>query len=106
MGITVLKMGQQREHPQAFCLLTGGVMSATYSLQEAAALICGTETKSEWLRRKLCAGRLPGFKVGQSWRMTQDDIDKAIETLRPARVFIPDVPTGGLTRTSARRLSA
>ena len=77
----------------------------TYSLEEAAALICGSEAKAEWLAIRLRRGEIPGYKAGRCWRMTQADVDKAIETLRPR--VVPSVPQmGGLTRTSARRLSA
>jgi len=49
---------------------------------------------------------LPGYKAGRRWYATQDDVNAAIERLRPRRI-VPSVPVmTGLTRTSARRLSA
>jgi hypothetical protein len=78
----------------------------THSLAEAATLICGSPSKAEWLAIRLRRGEIPGYKVGRQWRMTQADVDKAIDALRPRRVA-PMVPQmGGLTKTSARRLSA
>ena len=86
----------------------------TYSLDEAAALICGADAdgnplpgKTKWLALRLRRGLIPGYKAGHKWRMTQEDVEAAIESLRPQRVVIPQVPQlSGLTRTSARRLSA
>ena len=81
----------------------------TYSLSEAAAILCGCDTrwKREWLAIRLRRGEIPGYKAGRYWRMTQADVEAAIEALRPRVVNVPTVPQmGGLTRTSARRLSA
>lgn len=81
----------------------------TYSLSQAAALICGSDSmaKVQWLAIRLRRGEILGYKAGRSWRMTQADVDAAIETLRPRVVNVPAVPhMTGLTRTSARRLSA
>lgn len=81
----------------------------TYSLEEAAALICGSDSpaKAKWLVRRLRRGDLPGYKAGRQWRMTRADVDTAIEALRPKRVCVPQVPAmTGLTRTSARRLAS
>ena len=80
----------------------------TFSLEEAAQIIRGSARKADrdWLMLRLRAGRLPGFKAGNRWRMTQADVDAAIELLRP-RVVVPEVPASrGLTRTSARRLAS
>lgn len=79
----------------------------TYSLEEAAQIIRGSAKKSDrdWLMLRLRSGRLPGFKAGNRWRMTQADVEASIELLRP-RVVVPDVPSRGLTRTSARRLAS
>lgn len=89
-------------------------MTATYSLVQYTALLCGADengdplpSKVKWLAIRLRRGDLPGYKVGRNWRATQSDVEAAIEILRPKRVHIPAVPTmTGLTRTSARRLSA
>lgn len=79
----------------------------TYSLAEAAELICGSESRAKWLANKLRNGQLPGYKVGRSWRLTESDVAAAIEALRPKPIQVPAVPVmTGLTRTSQRRLSA
>jgi len=48
----------------------------TYSTAEAAAII---PCKERWLLDQLRAGRFPGRKISREWRMTRDDIDRAIE---------------------------
>lgn len=86
----------------------------TYSLEQAAALVCGADDrgdplpgKPKWLAIRLRRGELPGYKAGRNWRMTEDDIAAAIEKLRPRMVCVPQVPAmTGLTRTSARRLAS
>lgn len=81
--------------------------TVTYSLEEAAHIIRGSRGSADvqWLRKRLAAGRLSGYKAGRYWRMTQDDIDDAVKSLRP--VSLPVVPVAsGLTRTSARRLAS
>ncbi len=86
----------------------------TFSLEQSAALICGADDngdplpgKVDWCVRRLRRGEFSGYKAGRQWRMTQNDIDAAIETLRPKRVSVPSVPAmSGLTRTSARRLAS
>lgn len=73
-----------------------------YSDEEAAALI-GCSVR--WLVEQLRAGRFPGYKPGRSWRMTQADVEAAIETLRPTKREL-DAPLAlGLTTTSRRRLT-
>lgn len=79
----------------------------TFSLEEAADIIRGGHetADTEWLRKRLCWGKFTGYKAGRHWRMTVADVEAAVESLRP--VFVPVVPVmAGLTRTSARRLSA
>lgn len=81
----------------------------TYSLEEAADLICGPDrsNRCRWLMIRLQRGEFSGYKACRKWRMTQADVDAAIESLRPKRLTVPAVPAmTGLTRTSARRLSA
>jgi len=87
---------------------------SNYSLEKSAALICGADDngdplpgKTVWVMLRLRRGEFTGYKAGRQWRMTQDDIDAAIESLRPKRVWVPEVPSmSGLTRTSARRLAS
>lgn len=77
-------------------------------------MICGADAngdplpgKREWVVRRLRRGEFQGYKAGREWRMTQADVDAAIESLRPKRVLVPDIPAmSGLTRTSARRLAS
>jgi hypothetical protein len=86
----------------------------TYSLEESSVRICGGDGNNnhvpaqvQWVMRRLRRGEFSGYKVGRRWRMTEADIEAAIETLRPKRAYVPEVPQlSGLTRTSARRLSA
>lgn len=84
-------------------------MTTTYSISEAAQLICGSSDPAavKWLTRRLRGEQqplLPGYKQARRWRMTEDDIATAIELLRPQR--LPVVPVASsLTRTSARRLA-
>ncbi|WNO27528.1 excise [Mycobacterium phage Ageofdapage] len=51
----------------------------TRPLAEVAALIPCSE---RWLTEQVRAGRIPGRKIGRSWRMTQADIDAALESFR------------------------
>ncbi|ORA25207.1 hypothetical protein [Mycobacterium aquaticum] len=87
-------------------------MKRTFSDEEYAKALRGSASPSdiEWLHRHLRGDtepRLPGFKAGRKWRATEDDIDQAIELLRPKRVAVPVVPAASsMTRTSRRRLSA
>lgn len=79
----------------------------TFSLEEAAHIIRGGRgaADTEWLRKRLCAGRLSGYKAGRHWRMTEEDIRAAVDSMRP--VALPAVPSfTGMTRTSARRLAS
>lgn len=57
-----------------------------------------------WYLTQLRARKLPGHKLGNRWRLTEEDVQKALElTYRPARVVPPD--PAGLTPTSRRRLN-
>ena len=85
-------------------------MTETFSVEEAAQLICGADTPAavKWLKRHL-RGELqpvfPGYKERRKWRMTDVDIAQAIELLRPRR--LPAIPvTTSMTRTSRRRLAS
>lgn len=86
----------------------------TFSLEESTVQLCGGDNdgnplphKVQWLAKQLRAGKLPGYKAGREWRLTEDDIAAAIESLRPTRIAVPDVPgLSGLTRTSRRRLAS
>lgn len=81
----------------------------TYSLSEAAEIICGTADPAalQWLTQRLRGNATPvlsGFKVQRRWRMTQADVDAAIDALRPKR--LPDVPVlTSMTARSRRKLA-
>lgn len=86
----------------------------TYSLEQSAALICGADDdgrplpgKAKWVMLRLRRGEFTGYKAGRQWLMTETDVAAAIESLRPRRAWVPEVPSmSGLTRTSARRLAS
>ena len=86
--------------------------SLTYDLAEAAERIGGVTEK--WLAARLRAGKLPGRKVGRQWRMTDSDIEAAVELFgvgpqtnaAPKIQVRAKVPPSGLTRTSRRRLAS
>lgn len=80
----------------------------TYDLAEAAARIGGVTEK--WLAARLRAGKLPGRKVGRQWRMTESDIEAAVELfgVGPQMNWVGHEPhlrtegaSSGLTRTRA-----
>ncbi|AEK08006.1 hypothetical protein ANAYA_47 [Mycobacterium phage Anaya] len=78
----------------------------TRPLAEVAALIPCSE---RWLTEQVRAGRVPGRKIGRSWRMTQADIDAALESFRVSpesgrkSVAPPANRPLALTPTSRRR---
>ncbi|AVO21982.1 excisionase [Mycobacterium phage Adonis] len=78
----------------------------TRPLAEVAALIPCSE---RWLTEQVRAGRIPGRKIGRSWRMTQADIDAALESFRVSpesgrkSVAPPANRPLALTPTSRRR---
>ncbi|ORV20153.1 hypothetical protein AWB98_30005 [Mycolicibacterium conceptionense] len=72
------------------------MIERTYSVEEAAAIILGPgpgggdpePSKVNWLRRHIRGDvhpQLPGYRVRSKWRMTESDIETAIELLRPKR---------------------
>lgn len=86
----------------------------THSLEQAAAIIVGdsTPTSVTWVARRLCRGDFTGYKAGRKWRMTDADIDAAIESLRPNRVeqirAVPEYAPAfsSMTSRSRRKLVA
>jgi uncharacterized protein YgbK (DUF1537 family) len=66
----------------------------TYSLEEAAAEICGDSMKNPtlWLRRQIRANRFKAVKVGRHVRMTEKQIEEALAAMEIG---------GGLEVTSA-----
>lgn len=72
----------------------------TMSVAEAAKRL---GVKEGWYATQLRASKLPGHKMGNRWRLTEDDLQQALKlTCRPARV-VPLDPAG-LTPGSRRRL--
>lgn len=79
----------------------------TFSLEDAATIICGDSSAAsqDWLVQRLRGTkepRLSGYKVGRRWRMTQTDIDNAINTLRPQPATIH---VTSMTARSRRRIA-
>ncbi len=52
----------------------------TYSLEEVAAMVLPGSMKSpvRWLTTRLTNGTLAGYKIGRTWRMTQEDVEDLI----------------------------
>ncbi|AHB79579.1 excise [Mycobacterium phage Validus] len=79
----------------------------TFPLADVARRIPCSE---RWLTEQVRAGRIPGRKVGRSWRMTQADIDAALSSFRVApesgrkSVAPPADRPLALTPTSRRRV--
>lgn len=84
--------------------------AATYSLAEVAAQALPPEWKDPelWLKRRLRRGEITGYKVGQTWRMREQDVEDLISRhLNTARVPAPAVSIiDGLSARAARRLRA
>lgn len=87
-----------------------GAATRTFSLAEIARILCGSDGPAEqyWVAQRLRGNaepRLSGYKVQRRWRMTQDDLDAAIELLRPKRneVVVPAMTS--MTARSQRRLA-
>lgn len=86
-------------------------VTRTYSLAEVAQILCGSDSRADqyWVAQRLRGSAHPhlyGYKAQRRWRMTQADLDTAIELLRP-RPPVPAVPAmTSLTSRSARRLES
>lgn len=76
-----------------------------HPLTTVAEILWGEDApayKAEWLRTQLVAQKIPGRKVGRSWRMTNEDIDAALEVwLRQPNDVL--ARTFGLTPNSRKR---
>ena len=82
----------------------------TYSLSEIALILCGANGTAEqyWVAQRLRGNakpHLPGFKVQRKWRMTEADLDAAIEALRPRRNELHIPAMTSMTSRSQRRLA-
>ena len=81
----------------------------THSLEEAAALL---PCNPRWLADQIRAGRFSARKIAGHWRMTEDDIEHALDKCRNTSqhsadrgvTFTADENDSGLTSTSRRRL--
>ena len=83
----------------------------TYSLAEIAAILCGNSgpNAQRWVAdhlRGYYEPRLPGFKVQRKWRMTEADLDAAIELLRPRRHEVTIPAMTSMTARSQRRMAS
>ena len=57
----------------------------------------------DWYMRQLRARKLPGHKLNNKWRLTEDDLAEALRlTAMPA--LMPEPDRSGLTAVSRRRL--
>lgn len=83
-------------------------MRRTYSLPEAATVICGDDMKhpQRWLMRRLRSGEISGYKVGHTWRMREEDVEAALAKYSNTTPIVVDHPRLGLTEASMRRRSA
>ena len=59
---------------------------------------------TDWYMRQLRARKLPGHKLGNRWRLTDDDLTKALELTAVAANPTHTDPAG-LTPGSRRRLN-
>ena len=59
-------------------------MTQTYSLAEVAAVYLPAEWTDgvRWLSRRIRAGEISAYKVGRSWRMTEDDVSEFVARRR------------------------
>ncbi|ASR86788.1 excise [Mycobacterium phage Findley] len=77
----------------------------TYPVADVARRIPCSE---RWLTEQIRAGRIPGRKVGRHWRMTEADIEAALESFRVApesgRKSVANARPFALTATSQRRI--
>ena len=77
----------------------------TFSLDHAADLIVGDTMRDgrRWLVRQISAGRIPAVKAGRTYRMTQAQIERAVELLSTAPTQAPAPVRLGPTAASLRR---
>lgn len=82
----------------------------TYSLTEVAAIVCGDSMArpERWLTRQIAVGRFTARRVGRHWRMTQADLDAALDIManrrdNPAPAPQPVSEVGRPSAASMRR---
>ena len=95
----------------------------SHPIEACAAAIVGVDDNGDllpgavaWVERRLRRGVFPGYKAARRWRMTDDDIQAAIDSLRtrPQSAFavtVTEAPAAdrpllsSMTRTSRRRMA-
>jgi hypothetical protein len=81
-------------------------MRRTYSLAEVAEQVCGdaVENPERWLKEQIWAKRIHAIKIGRKWRMTDSQIEQAIEVFTSGPTpRVSETPVLGLTPASLRR---
>ncbi|MFI7172328.1 helix-turn-helix domain-containing protein [Rhodococcoides fascians] len=73
----------------------------TFDVAEGAARL-GVST--DWYMRQLRARKLPGHKLGNRWRLTNEDVERALE-LTAIAANPSHTDPAGLTPGSRRRLN-
>ncbi|MEV6555924.1 helix-turn-helix domain-containing protein [Nocardia sp. NPDC051756] len=73
-----------------------------YTTAEAAERLQRSE---DWYVKQLRARKLPGRKAGRFWRVSDDDIQAAIDSMA-VPVITPEADPSGLSSRSRRRLQA
>lgn len=73
----------------------------TFDVEEGAARLGVTV---DWYMRQLRAWKLPGHKLGNRWKLTDDDLQKALE-LTAVAANPTQADPAGLTPGSRRRLN-
>lgn len=73
----------------------------TFDVSEGAARLGVT---TDWYMRQLRARKLPGHKIGRTWRLTNEDLQKALE-LTAIAANPRHTDPAGLTPGSRRRLN-
>lgn len=75
----------------------------TYSLAEVTRMVLPPDLNDPegWLARYLRAGKIGGYKIGRTWRMTQQDVEDLITSTRTRTdTAVADENRRGLSRRS------
>lgn len=73
----------------------------TMSVAEAAARL---GVSVDWYSRRLCQRRLPGHKIGRAWRLTEADLQAALDATFSEPIIAKADPAG-LSPRSRKALS-
>lgn len=71
-----------------------------YTTEEAAKMLAVSE---DWYVKQIKARKLPARKAGRFWRVAEEDIRAAIDSMA-VPVFVPKKDPSGLSSRSRRRL--